>query len=100
MASVATNSFSEMFDKMSNRVPGMKGELEEASSGCMRVDVFSKLTKSSSWEDVRKMTNDMITELQVLKQSNPEEATSYLIDMIKMWAFKREPHTKGEGNRK
>ena len=100
MASVATNSFSEMFDKMSNRVPGMKGELEEASSGCMRVDVFSKLTQSSSWEDVRKMTNDMITELQVLKQSNPEEATSYLIDMIKMWAFKREPHTKGEGNRK
>ena len=95
----ATNSFSAMFEKMSNRVPGMKGELEEASSGSVFVDVFSKLTQTSTWEDVLKMTDDMVSEYNMLVETNKEEATSYLVDMIKIWAFKRDPHSKGEGNR-
>ena len=40
MASASANSFSAAFDTISNRQPGAKGEIEEASSGSVRVDTF------------------------------------------------------------
>ena len=94
-----TNSFSDMFSKMSNRQPGMKGELEEKSTGSTQVDVFSKMVQSSTWEEVHKMTDDMISEFKRIRSVNEDNAKAYLVDMIKLWAFKRDPHSKGEGNR-
>ena len=95
----ATNSFSDMFSKMSNRQPGMKSELEEKSTCSICVDVFSKMVQTSTWEEVRKMTDDMVAEFNRIRLSNNERAKTYLVDMVKLWAFKRDPHTKGEGNR-
>lgn len=95
----ATNSFSDMFTKMSNRQPGMKGELEEKSTGSICVDVFSKMVQSSTWEEVRKMMDDMVAEFNEIRCVNNERAKAYLVDMVKLWAFKRDPHSKGEGNR-
>jgi len=99
MASAAANSFSAAFDKMSNRQPGAKGELEEASSGSVRVDTFSKLVQGTSWEEVRKMMDDMSREFERLKEHDKSDAKEYFTDMVKLWAFKRDPHSKGEGNR-
>jgi len=99
MTSTSTNSFSVAFDKMSNRRPGAKGEIEEASSGSVRVDTFSKLVQGSSWEEVRKMMDDMSREFERLKEHDMIAAKEYFTDMIKLWAFKRDPHSKGEGNR-
>ena len=99
MASAAANSFSAAFDKMSNRQPGAKGELEEASSGSVRVDTFSKLVQGTSWVEVRKMMDDMSREFERLKEHDQSAAKEYFTDMVKLWAFKRDPHSKGEGNR-
>lgn len=99
MASASANSFSAAFDTISNRQRGAKGEIEEASSGSVRVDTFSKLVQNSSWEEVRKMMDDMSREFEQLKSNNLVAAKEYFTDMVKLWAFKRDPHSKGEGNK-
>lgn len=99
MASASANSFSAAFDTISNRQRGAKGEIEEASSGSVRVDTFSKLVQNSSWEEVRKMMDDMSREFEQLKSNNLVAAKEYFADMVKLWAFKRDPHSKGEGNK-
>ena len=81
MASASANSFSAAFDTISNRQRGAKGEIEEASSGSVRVDTFSKLVQNSSWEEVRKMMDDMSREFEQLKSNNLVAAKEYFTEI-------------------
>ena len=95
---VSGNLLGDRLREVSGRVPGMKGHLEEETTGKARVDWFNRLNKDSSYEDVNNAITDMLREAHILENNTERETCIY--DIFKLWAYKRGCHKNGEGYKK